>query len=500
MNENSIPQLRSIRFFFDEQEQRLHNWMEALSLVEPVSKTYVTARLVRCVARQLLPEESASQTSVLIERMKSDFGLIHLDSQGRLLWRGRSGLAEKEKNALRAQLYEHREDILVLLDSPVSLCCLHQLLAVKLTPLDQVCILERLLERIQATQQYDLILLYWLPMIGPMFSTELEAETRFRVVSLYQRLHPQALDILLHLFERSGQFTEAIKLATYLHPLNPVQYGIVISSLQERLGNFEDACSQLEKIVLPPQVDPPQPVAVRLYQRRAWLVVSGRLEHKKELGKEALSQLASLLFSHSAFNEPLWLWHYHNITANYAEWDGDYACAIGEYRKCLRIPGLGDFEYGASFVNLAISQRLIFLGDPTQEENLHQAIENGELGLLLKHRVGDRDEMPVVLHNQALNILYGVLYGVLPFNRLEDVLRLAQEGLAIVEATYSVKRRAILTAEILLASALSGQETSLWKEKMRDALPRAMDSEKKEILAMHALALGQHGLGILKDF
>ncbi len=494
------PPCQVSEYVYDEQELSLLRWMGALALVAPVAQPYVTARLIRCIAPLLLTEERANQTGLLIERMSKDFGMTQLDERGRILWHGPVDVTERARNEIRVQLQEHWEEIVNLLESPISLCCLHQLLEISLPLKEQVSILERLLERIEATQQYDLILLYWLPMLGPMFSMDEEVEIRLNTGSVYQMLRPQVLDTLLTLFERNGQFNEALKLATYLQPLNPVQYGITISSLQERVGNFESAFSQLEKVTLPPETNPPQSIAVRLFQRRAWMVVSGRLAHKKNQGKQALAMLGSLLFGHSATNEPLWLWHFHNIKANYAEWDGDFASAIKQYRKCLLVPGLGDFEYGATFVNLSISQRFVFLEEPTNKESMYRSIENGARGVLFKRRVGDRDEMPVVLHNQALNILYAILHGLLPLERIDEVLVLAKEGLSIVEATHSMKRRAILTAEILLATTLAQEDTSIWKKKLQAYGPKAIDSEKEQILSLQTFCVRRFSRGFLEEF
>ncbi|MBM9614130.1 hypothetical protein JWJ90_07495 [Desulfobulbus rhabdoformis] len=487
-------------YIYDEQEQHMLSWMEALALVNPVSSPYVTESLLCCVARKLLPEVNASQAAILIERMKTDFAMSHLDEQGRLLWRGQPEAPETVKDGLRSQLNEHRHEILSQLESPLSLCCMHQLLEPILPLQEQVPLLERLVKRIEATRQYDLISLYWLPMIGPMFSVDEEVENRFSKVSIYQMLRPSVLDSLLTLFERNSQFHEALKLATYLQPLNPVQYGITISSLQERLGNFEEAYSQVERIALPAQVNAPQSVAVALVQRRAWMVVCARLEHKKAQGKEALATLASLLFSHSSNNPPLWLWHFHTIKASYAQWDGDYIRAIVHYRQCLLVPGLGDFEYGATLVGLASSQRCAFLGDSTLEEIMHRSIKNGALGLILNRRVGEHDGMPGVLHNQALTLLYALLYKLLPLERIDEVLLLAKEGLSMVEAANSVKHRAILTAEILLATLLAKQDTTPWRKKLQAYGPKAEDSEKEQILSLHTLCVRQFGRGFLEEF
>ena len=70
---------------------------------------------------------------------------------------------------------------------------------------------------------------------------------------------------------------------------------------------------------------------------------------------------------------------------------------------------MGPFEYGATFVNMAISYRFKYILDVNKnDETINKAINLGKIGLNLKESVGDRDEMPVVLHNYALNILYKI--------------------------------------------------------------------------------------------
>jgi hypothetical protein len=164
------------------------------------------------------------------------------------------------------------------------------------------------------------------------------------------------------------------------------------------------------------------------------------------------------------------------------------------------VPGLGDFEYGATLVGLATSQRCVFLDDSTLEEIMHRSIKNGALGLILNRRVGEHDGMPGVLHNQALTLLYALLYKLLPLERIDEVLMLAKEGLSMVEATNSIKHRAILTAEILLATLLAKQDTTPWRKKLQAYGPKAEDSEKEQILSLHTLCVRQFGRGFLEEF
>lgn len=196
----------------------------------------------------------------------------------------------------------------------------------------------------------------------------------------------------------------------------------------------------------------PTELEVRYFQRKAWIIVSQRREDKKQEGIGCLEKLKELLFSHSEDNEPLWLWHYYNIKANYEEWNKNYILAIESYKKCLAIPALGAFEYGATFVNLAIAYRFMYLTNPTHNEDIIQkSIDLGSIGVALKNSVGDRDEMPVVLHNQALNFLYKK---ELSLKELEKVLALTNEGISILDNTNSIKRLGMLLIENIISCEL----------------------------------------------
>ncbi len=104
------------------------------------------------------------------------------------------------------------------------------------------------------------------------------------------------------------------------------------------------------------------------------------------------------------------MWHFYNIKANLCEWEENYDEAINFYKKCLAIPALGPFEIWSNFYKYGnILYRFKYILDVNKnDETINKAINFGKIGLNLKESVGDRDEMPVVLHNYALNILYKI--------------------------------------------------------------------------------------------
>ena len=231
-------------------------------------------------------------------------------------------------------------------------------------------------------------------------------------------------------------------------------------------------------------------IEVRYYQRKsAWIIIAQRNEELKPEGIEALNQLGKLLFSHNYDNTPLSLWHYYNIKANLEEWNENLDEAIKNYKKCLSIPTLGAFEYGGAFVNMAITYRCKYIEDKNKKvETINKSIKHGRLGLVLKQSVGDRDEMPIVLHNLALNILYKISNTTVEIKLCNEVLELSQEALLILDKTNSIKRLGMVLIENYIVK-------ELLKIANEDIVNR---------LEKHMQVLGQnelnHLLSIYKEF
>ena len=180
------------------------------------------------------------------------------------------------------------------------------------------------------------------------------------------------------------------------------------------------------------------------------------------------------------------MWHYYNIKANYEEWNENYEEAIKHYKKCLSIPTLGAFEYGASFVNMAIAYRFVYLTQATQEvAKINEAIKLGKLGLLLKQSVGDRDEMPVVLHNQALNILYKISNSSIDKSLCNEVLKLTQDALEILDKTKSIKRLGMILIENHIAKFLLKIEDKDILKRLENQKKLLDDNELNQLLKLY---------------
>src|SRR5574344_1091418 len=220
----------------------------------------------------------------------------------------------------------------------------------------------------------------------------------------------------------------------------------------------------------------PSDLEVRYYQRKAaFIIISSQDVSKKEEAIKSLKKLENLIFSHNEDNNALWLWHFYNINANLCEWEKDYNKAIEFYKKCLQIPSLGYFEYGATFVNMAISYRFLYINNKN-EEFLEQAIKYGEVGLNLKELVGEKDEMPIVYHNFVLTILYKVSQNY-DEKLVKIASKFAKSALENLRRTNSKKRLGMVLIENYILSVIKNENSEELKKKIEDFKDEISNSE-----------------------
>ena len=154
------------------------------------------------------------------------------------------------------------------------------------------------------------------------------------------------------------------------------------------MGQFDLAYNSLPKELNLGKNDKPLDIEIRYYQRKAaWIIISQRNDNLKREAIESLEKLEKLLFSHNEDNNPLWLWHFYNIKANLCEWEENYDEAINFYKKCLAIPALGSFEYGATFVNMAISYRFKYILETIKNDELMLKMSGSSLRKAKKYTV-----------------------------------------------------------------------------------------------------------------
>ncbi|MCT7495357.1 hypothetical protein N5S93_06990 [Aliarcobacter cryaerophilus] len=394
---------------------------------------------------------------------------------------------KSQKKELSQYLRNHLEDCVFKFENPISLLILYYY--VKDLVLDEkrvIKILEKFIVSIKDKQQYELINDYWFEIAGFMFDSSDINSFENSSKSYYRKLSISTLNDLAFLFERSGYFEQAILLNKYLYEINPNKYILNICSLYERMGHFEQAYNSLPKELKLGKNDRPSDIEVRYYQRKAvWIIISQRNYTLKHEAIESLETLEKLLFSHNEDNVPLWLWHFYNIKANLCEWEENYDEAINFYKKYLAIPALGPFEYGATFVNMAISYRFKYILDVNKnDETINKAINLGKIGLNLKESVGDRDEMPVVLHNYALNILYKIS-NIFDEELCKIVLKETNEALEILEYTKSIKRLGMVLIENYIAKSLLQLDTKDVVDKLKKNISIFKESELKQMMHIY---------------
>ncbi|GGD37179.1 hypothetical protein GCM10012288_09110 [Malaciobacter pacificus] len=419
-----------------------------------------------------------------INRSFDDFNLLIQKSSNQVLFSKNMkyiNLAE-EQNELAFYLRNHIEECVEKFENPISLLILYYY--VKDLVLDEkrlIRIIEKLIITISNKQDYELIQKYWFDIAGEMFDCEDISSFEKQQKTFYRNISVDSLNILSNLFERNGYFNQAILINKYLFELNPITYGINISSLHERMGNFELALNSLPKTIeksneLPLEND------IRFLQRKLWIIVSQRNLELKEESNLLLEKLENLLFSHKRDNKAIWLWHYYNIKANFEEWNENYDEAIKFYEKCLSIPTLGSFEYGATFVNMAIAYRFKYL-ESLESNFITKSIKLGKIGMNLKKSVGDRDEMPVVIHNYNLNVLCKLSCDKnLDILLANEIYKLSQEAIDILDSTASIKRLGMLLIENYISADLLKKDNISVVERLRQHINLVDANELNQLL------------------
>jgi tetratricopeptide (TPR) repeat protein len=482
-----------IEFLLSSKEKNLYSLMHLSSTKfitnSKCQKTFISLELFEYCGRNFFDTKNDSNILIsgfqnFINRSFDDFKFVKQEKSAQIYFSSivKNKELDDEKRSLSYYLRNHIEECLDYFDNPISLLILYYY--VKDIVLDEkrtIAILQKLILAIKNKQQYSLIDNYWFDIAGEMFNPQQIENFELTNNSIYRKLSIESLDDLKFLFERNGYFQQALLISQYLFEINPNKYAVDISSLYERMGDFNKAYETLPENIDKKTNNQIEEIEVKFLQRKSWIIVSKRDEEKKQEGLKLLEALKNLLYSHSNDNKPIWLWHYYNIKANYCEWNEDYEMAIENYKKCLAIPNLGDFEYGGTFINMSISYRFKFIFEDFKNiETIDKSIHMGDIGLLLKTSVGDRDEMPVVLHNQALNILYKSLV-IEDKKCLEKVDKLTLEAIEILDSTNSIKRLGILLCENIIANILLRKPTVNLMVRLKKHINLVDTYEKNQI-------------------
>jgi len=498
VNDEKLSKKFDVEIVLSSKEQKLYSLMQLCSTVilkQRDKKSFISLELFEYCGKNFIKEEQDNKNQLIfgfqnfINRSFDDFKFITQEKSLQVFFTSNvifKDLSDEEKR-LAYYLRNHIEECVKYFENPISLLILYYY--VKDIVLDKrrtIRILEKFIDSIEKKQQYELVDLYWFDIAGFMFDSKDLNSFESSKDSYYRKLSIESLNKLIVLFKRNGHFEQALLLANYLYEINPSKYSVIICSLYERMGSFDKALSSLPQNINISNKEKPSDVEVKYFQRKAWIIVSQRKDEIKKEGIDCLDKLEELIFSHSFDNEPLWLWHFYNIKANYEEWNENYTQAIKYYKKCLSIPSLGAFEYGATFVNMAIAYRYIYLTNSLDEiATINKAIKLGKLGLILKQSVGDRDEMPVVLHNQALNILCKISNTSIDTSLCNEVLSLTQEAITILDKTKSIKRLGMILMENHIAKVLLKIEDKDIIKRLEIQISILDENELKQLLKLY---------------
>ena len=487
-----------IEILLSSKEQKLYSLMQLCStniMKQWDKKSFISLELFEYCGKNFIKDEQDSKNQLIfgfqnfINRSFDDFGFLDQEKSQQIFFTQNvvfKDLADEEKR-LAYYLRNHIEECVSIFENPISLLILYYY--VKDIVLDQrrtIKILEKFISSIKQKQHYELINFYWFEIAGFMFDFNDINTFESSNNSYYRKLSIESLNNLAFLFERNGHFEQAILLNQYLYEINPNKYALNISSLYERMGQFDKAYESLPQSLDIGKNEKPNEIEIRYFQRKAaWIIISQRNEKLKDEGIECLNKLEELLFSHNEDNVPIWLWHFYNIKANIEEWNENYNEAIKYYKKCLSIPTLGAFEYGATFVNMAISYRCKYnLLTEKNPKIIDKSIKFGRLGLILKQSVGDRDEMPVVLHNFALNILYKIS-NTMDTSLCNEVLEATNEALEILDKTKSIKRLGMVLIENYIARCLFKLDTKDVVKRIENQMSLLGQNELNQLLNIY---------------
>lgn len=281
----------------------------------------------------------------------------------------------------------------------------------------------------------------------------------------FLRLLPLAtLHDLVPLLERAGYFQDGIAVAELLSPTHPSGTALMKARLLERLGRYHDGLALLVDLersldaCAAPDTPEGRDFALRLALATSWTIVSGRLESERDYGKQQLQRAGRIVqrVCQAGGNcDPDLLWHYYNNLAQYDEWDGNLDSCIINHLNCRNLPSIELKWTSGTHVNLGIAYRERF-NRRREVEDLERAVAHASRGVDIKRELGDLDELPIALHNLAYTCLIQFVARNDPdaLNRARDH---ADEGLHLLAATGSTKKRGQLLVEAWVACTLCGE-------------------------------------------
>lgn len=364
------------------------------------------------------------------------------------------------QNYLETEWFEVVQNI----SDPVGLLIVFALLDSNRSPIKlKVNVLAAMIERARGSESYFLM-----DYFGTIKESYTSSALGFDPTDFLRMLPIPVLQQLIPLLERAGYFQDALVVADFLRPISSNAYDFIIAGILERLGQYQNALELLKRLNKSAKatstMDINQAIGfdLKFSLLASWIIVSGRLVEEKETGKSCLQQ-AQDAFTKSSCDgkncDPTDLWHYHNNLAQYFEWEEDFTACIDNHLICQKLPGIELKWVSGTYVNLGVAYRERFKKGKITDD-LDRALAFGSKGVQIKRELGDNDELPVALHNLALSQLYSF-----KCSGDQPVLKAAREnatdGLALLRATRSVKKKGTLLVEALVAEKLLGNDNAV---------------------------------------
>lgn len=317
---------------------------------------------------------------------------------------------------------------------------------------------------------------------GKVLAEALAQEQRAPVAQrrLLSLLSIESLGRLVQMFLVTGNAAQALWIAEWTRRFTGPDGTIQIALTHEAVGEYDAALANLNRLAgrmeqLQQQLITAGPATLganelgllaRYSAACAWVMLSSgfdRLDANQRLARRHLELLDDLTGRGLYVPGPTEARQAENLWALLLELEGDLAGSVARHAAAADMPGVPLRRVLGSLINLGRSQRELAVArwdgrDAAVLTALSEAAANIEQGYREKVRIGDTDEAPIGAHNLALTELYrfAVTRAIAGDARshAEAALRHAEEGLAIIDATGSSRKRTMLARERAIAEAL----------------------------------------------
>ncbi len=296
------------------------------------------------------------------------------------------------------------------------------------------------------------------------------------------RMSPKALDGLLIIYERSGDFASALSVANILTVINPDKYNVKACRILERLGKYHEAL----KIIRGIKQDSIDQATVTLenkvayYIEYSWILVNVKQDGSNNLVRTLLQQAyhGIKLLKNESHEISLFIWRYWNIWYNLYEWEEEYDAAMKCLMRCLNVPGLDIKWLSGTHVNLGIAYRNIWKYEDPRKEILNTALLYGRKGLHFKIRSGDYDEIPISVYHLCISMLvFAKAYMLNSRSYIKQCLSLALYALLTLDRVGSEKKKRDLESLVTDLSSMVDNVDVKSSRKMAEELLRALNGD-----------------------